>query len=296
MAQTMKHSRFLLISALVSALAACSSAPRPVTGGDEYQRTRYSQKHDSIPTRLPDQTQLQEPAPQIVPKSRGGNKDYKVFGKSYSVLPSADNYVKVGMASWYGKKFHGHKTSNGEIYDMYGFSAAHKTLPIPTYARVTNLANNKSVIVRINDRGPFHHNRIIDLSYSAAFKLDMLQQGTAKVKVEAITATNIAQFTGPNAKPAVASRPTPLAPISQSSSVSIANKYIHVLVTREKALAENTAKGLKFLLQVPVNLTQKNELYRVQIGPIDSSSEVDSVLNNLHQQGYPEAYPTTALK
>ncbi|TKB43448.1 septal ring lytic transglycosylase RlpA family protein [Thalassotalea mangrovi] len=290
----MKHWQLLLIAASLASLAACSSKP---VGGDEYQRTRYQQKHDSIPNRLPAQHELQEPAPQIVPKSRGGNKDYVVFGKAYQVLPSADDYVKVGMASWYGKKFHGHKTSNGEIYDMYGFSAAHKTLPIPTYARVTNLANNKSVIVRINDRGPFHHNRIIDLSYSAAFKLDMLNQGTAKVKVEAITASNIAQFTSnADSEEMLASRPTPLAPVEKEQTVSMLNKYIHVLVTREKALAENTAKGLKFLLQVPVNLTEKDALYRVQLGPIGDNSDVDSLLANLHQQGYPEAYPTAVLK
>jgi rare lipoprotein A len=93
----------------------------------------------------------------------------------------------VGIASWYGKKFHGHLTSNGEIYNMYGMSAAHKNLPLPTYLKVTNLANSKSVIVRVNDRGPFHQNRIIDLSYSAAYKLDMLKTGTAKVKISAIT-------------------------------------------------------------------------------------------------------------
>ncbi|WP_394175444.1 septal ring lytic transglycosylase RlpA family protein [Thalassotalea litorea] len=293
----MKHSQTIIILAVFSILTACSSAPKP-TGGDEYQRTRYQQKHDSIPTRTPAANELLEPAPQVVAKSRGGNKNYKVFGKSYQVLPSADNYVKEGLASWYGKKFHGHKTSNGEIYDMYGFSAAHKTLPLPTYAKVTNLANNKSVIVRINDRGPFHHNRIIDLSYSAAFKLDMLKQGTARVKVEAITASNIAQYQKNQSPVAtqIARQPVPLAPVTSKSAAAVINQYIHVLVTREKALAQNTAKGLKFLLQVPVNLTEKNELYRVQIGPISKRSEVDSLLSNLHQQGYPEAYPTAVLK
>ncbi|TLU67717.1 septal ring lytic transglycosylase RlpA family protein [Thalassotalea litorea] len=293
----MKHSHSFFLLALLSVLVACSSPPK-TTGGDEYQRTRYSQKHDSIPTRVPAQNELQEPEPKVVAKSRGGNKDYKVFGKSYQVLPSADNYVKTGMASWYGKKFHGHKTSNGEIYNMYDFSAAHKTLPLPTYAKVTNLANNKSVIVRINDRGPFHHNRVIDLSYSAAFKLDMLKQGTARVKVEAITASNIAQYQGKSSAVTAkaASRPAPLTPVSNKTASAVVNQYIHVLVTREKALALNTAKGLKFLLQVPVNLTEKNALYRVQIGPISKSSDVASLLTNLHQQGYPEAYPTSALK
>ncbi len=113
-------------------------------------------------------------------------KTITFVAKTISVLKSANNFKQTGIASWYGKKFHGHLTSNGEIYDMYSMTAAHKNLPLPTYVKVTNHLNKKSVIVRVNDRGPFHENRIIDLSYSAAFKLDMLKKGTAIVTIEAI--------------------------------------------------------------------------------------------------------------
>ena len=122
---------------------------------------RYQQKNDSTPSRKPHQLELQDAKPKAERKSRGGNKNYQVRGKSYSVLENADNFTEQGIASWYGKKFHGHLTSNGEIYNMYGMSAAHKNLPLPTYVKVTNNNNNKSVIVRVNDRGPFHQQRII---------------------------------------------------------------------------------------------------------------------------------------
>ena len=128
--------------------------------------------------------------PKDEPKSHYGNpKNYTVFGKKYHVLDSAKNYSKEGIASWYGPKFQAKKTSSGEKYDMYQMTAANKELPLPTYAQVTNLENGKSVIVKINDRGPFKKNRLIDLSYAAAKKLDMAQKGTAKVRVTTIAST-----------------------------------------------------------------------------------------------------------
>jgi len=169
--QTSKYIFFILMFSLLSA---CSS-------------DRYQQKHDSTPTRLPSEAELKDAIARAEPYSRGGNKNYQVFGKPYKVLTTAQGFEQTGIASWYGNKFHGHLTSNGEIYDMYTMSAAHKNLPLPTYLKVTNTVNNKSVIVRVNDRGPFHRSRIIDLSYSAAYKLDMLKTGTAHVKISAIT-------------------------------------------------------------------------------------------------------------
>ncbi len=288
--------------------------------------SRYSQKHDSIPDRLPTRQELQEPTPQALSPSRGGNKDYQVFGKFYQVLPSADGYEATGTASWYGKKFHGHLTSNGEVYDMYAFSAAHKALPLPTYLQVTNVANNKSVIVRVNDRGPFHQDRLIDLSYSAAYKLGMLSQGTAKVKIEAITQTNIVKFTNPKlehdvvtvsvAQPlpnfsslAAVKQATPMlnkqtikknaalakSPITTSTKPAVKpvnnfHRFIHVLVTRDKLTAKNTARGIQFLLQIPVRLSEKNELFRVQVGPIDNAEQAKTLLASIRKQGYSEAY------
>ncbi len=125
--------------------------------------------------------------PQVEPKSKMGNmSSYVVFGHKYYTRPTSRDYVERGVASWYGSDFHGRKTSNGERYDMYDMTAAHKTLPLPTYARVTNLENGRSTVLRINDRGPFHDNRLIDLSYSAARKLGVVQRGTAKVEVRSI--------------------------------------------------------------------------------------------------------------
>ena len=152
------------------------------------QGSRYRDGKDSVPSGPPpDLSKLLEPVPKVEPRSAYGNKSpYTVLGQTYRVLPSARGYVERGIASFYGNKFHGYKTSSLENYDMYQFSAAHKTLPLPSYARVTNLANGKSVIVRINDRGPFHENRLIDLSYAAAVKIGVWPKGTGLVEVRAI--------------------------------------------------------------------------------------------------------------
>ncbi|UZE95519.1 septal ring lytic transglycosylase RlpA family protein [Alkalimarinus alittae] len=161
---------------LIAAIVGCSTP------------SRYSMDTDAAPDAEIDVSELPDPIPVYEPKSRGGNmSSYKVWGKTYHVLPTAEGYRERGGASWYGAKFHGHKTSNGEIYNMYEMSAAHKSLPLPTYAKVTNLDNGRSVIVRINDRGPFHEGRIIDLSYAAAKKLGYYSSGIANVEVEAIT-------------------------------------------------------------------------------------------------------------
>ena len=144
----------------------------------------HAPDHDMKVDHLPDLVPIWEP------KSRGGNNSpYEVWGKKYWVMQSAKGYVAEGTASWYGIKFHGHTTSNGEIYDMYAFSAAHKTLPLPTYLKVTNLDNQRTIIVRVNDRGPFHGHRLIDLSYAAAIRLGYQKKGLARVRIEAITPT-----------------------------------------------------------------------------------------------------------
>lgn len=143
---------------------------------------------DSVPDEIPDVDAIPEPEVTDEPRSPVGNrKTYSVLGKKYEVMDAADGYVETGVASFYGKKFHGRRTSNLEVYDMYAFTAAHKTLPLPSFARVTNLDNGKSVIVRVNDRGPFHAGRVIDLSYAAATKLGYVNRGTARVEVRALT-------------------------------------------------------------------------------------------------------------
>jgi rare lipoprotein A len=148
---------------------------------------------DSVPTTaITDVDQIPEPDVVDLPHSAYGNRSpYNVLGKTYKVLDDAHGYDEVGNASYYGQKFHGRRTSNLEVYDMYAFTAAHRTLPLPSFARVTNLANGKSVIVRINDRGPFHDGRLIDLSYAAAVKLGVYPHGTARVQVHGLTAADM---------------------------------------------------------------------------------------------------------
>lgn len=166
----------LLLCLLIGAVlvAGCSSS-------------RYSMRHDKAPEGEFDFSSVPDAQPKWEPLSRQGNaKQYTVLGKRYSVMPNALGYVEEGVSSWYGLKFHGELTSNGERYNMYEMSAAHKTLPIPTYLKVTNLENQKTVVVRVNDRGPFHEDRIIDLSFAAANRLGFANKGTARVKLEAI--------------------------------------------------------------------------------------------------------------
>lgn len=212
--------RALAVPALAVLLAACSGAPKkptpPPTTSDaapspqpagQRKRSPYPPAQedlskrgdyvagglyaphvrDSAPTELPRVDLIPEPDVVDEPRSRYGNRSpYTVLGKSYLVKDSTDGFVEQGLASFYGNKFHGRRTSNLEVYDMYAFTAAHKTLPLPSFARVTNLENGRSVIVRINDRGPFHEGRVVDLSWAAAVKLDMHRAGTARVEVRAL--------------------------------------------------------------------------------------------------------------
>ena len=279
---------------LFTLLSACSS-------------DRYQQKHDSTPTRLPSQAELKDAIARAEPYSRGGNKNYQVWGKPYQVLTSAQGFEQTGLASWYGKKFHGHLTSNGEIYDMYSMSAAHKNLPLPTYLKVTNTANNKSVVVRVNDRGPFHQSRIIDLSYSAAYKLDMLKTGTAQVKITAIT--NFDKKTGKVVMPLKNPLEKSISSVISSTAnidikkqfttqtittMGIATPYIQVFATSKKELAMSTANKLKNEYKHQTSYPENQGLYRIQIGPISDLATLNALLLALKENGYPNAYPRTA--
>jgi rare lipoprotein A len=278
-------------------LSACSSG-------------RYQLTHDSIPERLPNVAELKDALPRAEAKSRGGNKDYQVFGKDYQVLASAHNFEQTGQASWYGNKFHGHLTSNGEIYDMYAMSAAHKSLPLPTYLKVTNLSNKKSVIVRVNDRGPFHQSRIIDLSYSAAYKLDMHKQGTAQVNISAITDFNdtltipksrntslekkaITASTIEVSHAVTANKPS-TKPSSKPTKI-LATPYIQVFATSKKTLAENTTKQLIIKYKHASHYSLHQGIYRIQIGPIADINTLNELLLTLKANGYPNAFPKSSI-
>ena len=233
---------------------------------------------------------------------------YCVQDKCYtpSVIEIGSKYR--GVASWYGEKFHGHLTSNGEIYDMYAMSAAHKNLPLPTYVRVTNLANNKSVIVRVNDRGPFHQSRLIDLSYSAAYKLDMLKSGTAKVKIVAITDFSppppLVKPINKNIKEHVVKVPKQSSNIQRNAIQPVvklaptSHTYIQVFATSKNTLAQDTAKNVNKTISKILN-NKKNyqistpkfdQVYKVVIGPIKNSNELNDLLLKLKENGYPNAF------
>ncbi|MDR6842740.1 septal ring lytic transglycosylase RlpA family protein [Pseudoxanthomonas sacheonensis] len=170
-----------------------SPAQEDLSKRGDYQAGGLYAPHvpDTTPDHVPDVDCIAEPLVTSEPRSAIGNRSpYSVLGKKYEVMQRVDGYVERGTASYYGNKFHGRRTSNQEVYDMYAFTAAHKTLPLPSFARVTNLDNGKSVVVRVNDRGPFHEGRVIDLSYAAAVKLGITQRGTGNVEVRALTSTD----------------------------------------------------------------------------------------------------------
>lgn len=189
---------------------------------------------DTTPDYVPDVERIPEPDVVDEPRSRYGNRSpYQVLGKSYHVRDTARGYVERGLASYYGQKFHGRRTSNLEVYDMYAFSAAHKTLPLPSFARVTNLDNGKSVVVRVNDRGPFHAGRIIDLSYAAAVKLGITRRGTGNVEVRALQP-------GDADAPVLARAPAPSPPPTVTGAVA-ATSGLDTLVAAVSPIASAQA-------------------------------------------------------
>jgi len=213
--------------------------------------------------------------PRAEPRSAHGNPPfYDVLGRRYFVLAAADGYLERGVASWYGPTFHGGNTSSGEQYDMYGMTAAHKTLPLPCYARVTNLRNGRSVVVRINDRGPFVANRLIDLSYTAAAKLDMLREGTTLVEVRALTPGVPEELTR------TAQAPPPTLYV-QAGAFSAEPNAQHLLERLHDA-------GLASAFVVSP-LEGKSHLYRVRVGPVGSVAEFDQLAARLAALGIRDA-------
>lgn len=250
-------------------LAGCSSS-----GG------RYAMRQDRGPDQAVDVSSVKDAVPRVEAKSRGGNKSpYRVLGKTYYILDNALGYTERGGASWYGRKFHGHKTSNGEVYDMYTMTAAHKSLPIPTYVRVTNLANGKQVVVRVNDRGPFHAGRIIDLSYAAAAKLDMLRKGTARVEVTAIDPRSWQR----SGNVLAASSRVPVIRAGR-------DQYLQVGAYGSRPTAERVQKAVKALTGEAVVIRTHNRgeqlLYRVQLGPVSNDVRARELMNQLEVSGY----------
>lgn len=214
---------------------------------------------DSAPTNPQDVSNVKEPTPKQEAYSRYGNpSSYKALGKEYKVWDTHLGYEEEGIASWYGTAFHGKRTSSGEPYDMYSMTAAHKNLPIPSYVRVTNLDNNKSTVVRVNDRGPFASGRIIDLSYAAAAKLGILNMGTGRVKVEAIDANNHKQR------------------LPETPSIAQDPVYVQVAAFSSENNAAKLADQIKSHTDKVVKVDPHASMYRVHVGPFASESELNA--------------------
>jgi rare lipoprotein A len=250
--------RWSCVIAGATLLAACSLGPQ----------------RDSAPPLPKDVSNFPDAVPKNEAKSRYGNpKSYVVFGKRYFTLDSADGFVERGIASWYGQKFHGRKTSSGEVYDMYAMTAAHKALPLPTYVRVTNLKNKRSVIVRVNDRGPFHDDRVIDLSYAAATKLQILRAGTALVDVRAIDLSGtVAVATPTQVSIPIATGETPQL-FLQVGAFSVETNAVNLQRRIEEAVA--------LVVRVKKVMSNGASIYQVQLGPVSSVEQADRLVGLL---------------
>ncbi|EPA95741.1 rare lipoprotein A [Pseudomonas sp. G5(2012)] len=316
-----KPLKLMAFAALAMLVASCSTSRAPTQKSSTAVRSApgldINRAHkDGAPwwdvdvSRIPDATPTLHTGPYKA-------APYSVLGKTYFPLQESKTYVQSGTASWYGTKFHGQNTANGEVYDLYGMSAAHKTLPLPSYVRVTNLDNNRTVILRVNDRGPFYSDRIIDLSYAAAKKLGYAETGTARVKVEGIdpqqwwaakgrpaplmlnepqvaqnnapvitaSAGTIEQWTPPPQQHAAAVVPVQLADAKKNASAPASGQYLQVGAFANPDAAELLRSKLSGMVKTPVFISSivrnQQTLHRVRLGPIGSPGEIQQVQNSV---------------
>lgn len=298
---------FALALSVIGLLAACAELPLGFN-------SPTVQKPASIPTSqllrkpggfytddgpdgaLPvDLDRLAEPEPRLEPMNTQANQPYSVFGREYIPLTSPGPYKRQGTASWYGRKFHGQRTSSGEIYDMFALTAAHPTLPIPSYARIVNLQNGRSVVIRINDRGPFSSGRIMDVSYAAAYRLGFVQDALANIEVESIvpaTTTAGAENAAPAPQPALPVLvPAPeLRTEAAPSQIPIASEpsgiFLQLGAFSNPDNAENFStrvrRELGWLTQ-PLQIAGRNNLYRLQLGPFRDRAEANAVAQKIRE-------------
>lgn len=278
--------QFLLVTLLSAVLAACAGSPSaPVSPN----LGRYSIEQDRAPLAAPDLATIPEVVPEPLQRGMAGNRSpYSVLGKSYSVMPTEEGYSERGVASWYGEKFHGHKTSNGEVFDMYLASAAHKSLPIPSFLRVTNLDNNRSIIVRVNDRGPFHGDRLIDLSYAAAVQLDYADKGTARVQLDAVVVRGV------EGNGVVSAAPAPV----RLAAVQGGDRYLQVGAFADLDAARDVSAQLQQLTAYPVFIRSVKSgdtqiLHRVRVGPFDNADAIQQTTDRVVAANLGSPYTVT---
>lgn len=262
----------LVIFALI--VVGCTTMPRDSEPDSSITPIKPAPLSPDISDGAPLRSILPEDVADAVPRpdpilSLGNKSPYTVLGKTYEIMDDHSGYRERGLASWYGTKFNGRHTSNGEVFDLYAATAAHKTLPIPSYVRVTNLSNGRSIVVRVNDRGPFHSDRLIDLSYGAAVKLGYMEQGTAEVEVEVLTLAGVDDRRG-----------TPLG----------SYRFLQLGAFGSEASAQRLQQELESQVQAPVFVSPVeaggNMLYRVRIGPLDSNEDLLALQDELQASGY----------
>ncbi len=235
-------------------------------------------KDDGPGDRAPDIALIEDPEPRLDPLNRFANNPYSIEGRSFTPMRAIRPFTQKGIASWYGRRFDGQRTSSGEVYDMYAMTAAHPTLPIPSYARVTNLQNGRSVVVRVNDRGPFLSDRVIDLSYTAAAKLGYVQSGSAPVELELIQPQDFALYARAHGTPALASRSFSIIASAQAAepAAAVDGGYLQLGAFSSRDNAEvlrlRVARELPALREF-VRLQQRESAWRVWLGPYASRDE-----------------------
>lgn len=312
------HNHILIIAVAIIGLSACSTGTS----------SRYTQKQDSAPEFKYGELDMVDATPRFEPYAPANFRPYTVFGTYYTPMRSSKGFEEYGQASWYGQKFHGHLTSNGETYDMFSMTAAHKTLPLPSFVKVTNLDNQKVGIVRVNDRGPFHPGRVIDLSYAAAKKLGVLSTGVANVKVEVVHIDEQGVMTVGAGKPQQPDVPASLAepeiapvmiasastntkttledrvelesaspPISASLAAAVTGSskpdqiFVQVAAFSNEEAVTELSEGLARLYQVSTHVPFVDNIYRLRLGPLKNEQKAEKLIQDLKSIGFESAFP-----
>jgi len=273
--------RIVVCAGLTLILAACGSAPIRKADPQQPQASSKYYSDDGPPLSIPDNlASIPDAVPRDEPFHKYANRPYTVFGVTYVPLVNKEPTKERGMASWYGRKFHGQKTSSGEVYDMFAMTAAHKTFPLPSYAKVTNVKTGQSVIVRVNDRGPFHSNRIIDLSYAAAARIGILSVGSGMVEVERILPGGNEEITATIAAP-----PPPPPPVTAMVETALVSQdgtsmwlQLGAFSSAEAAESFRSHVGRELSwINEPINIASAGGMHRVRIGPYRNLEEAAAV-------------------